>query len=308
MAFIERLRERRKQLLERRPLARVLEKPAAEALPIPILGGAVPARIVKQDFIEPYVGRPELVGILKGLPSFAYGEAYGETAGQWYRVTYQKSIKDAVPVCVARGRSGAITTKVIERVSAVAIPSITIPKVGIRTWHCRHCGVGYFTLVYRSCPECGSSNIEELTAADRYEKAGWYRSLWNAKKRLGDWGILNWARDSIANVFAWLGYYLLGGNGVFVLADALSSQVDKVQSAVQGAFNKAIGDVNDRLKRQTDFVTDRINLRLNDLYAIWGLPENMAVTPVHTRNETDSGFDFQSYGKTTIHFIAIGGG
>jgi len=304
MSVLERFKERRKQLLEGGPLVRVLKKPA-EALPIPILGGSVPARIVKQNFVEPTL--LERVPGIPAIPGFAYGEAYGENAGQWYRVTYSKSLKGAVPVCVARGRGGAIVRKAIDRVSAISIPSITIPKVGIRTFHCRACGVGYFALRYRNCPECGSYDIEELTGTNRYEQAGWYRSLWNAKKRLGDWSVLNWARDKIAEVLAWLGYYLLGGNGVFVLADALSSQVDQIQSVVQGAFNTAIGGINDALKRQIDFVTDRVNLRLNDLYAMWGLPENIAVTPVHTRNETDGGFDFQSYGKTTVHFIAIGG-
>jgi len=298
-----------------------LKKAGAE-LPI-ISEVAVPAKIIKQEFVEPYldVRRAELTGILGKFPSFAYGTAYGETAGQWYRVTYPKTMAGAVPVCVAEGRTGAIATKAIERVSDIGIRTITIPKVGIRTWHCKSCDFGWFSIISMTkCPECSSYSTEELTVADRYEKVGWYRSLYNAKKRLGNWtwgfwvlgvwvGIdINWIRDIVATVFAWFGYYMCGGNGVFVMADALSSQVDNIRGSIESNINSVIRDINDRIKRQIDFVTDRVNLRLNDLYAMWGIPSNMAVTPVHTRNCTDNGFDFQSYGKTTVHYIAIGTG
>lgn len=352
-------------------------KKAGVELPI-ISEVAVPARIVRQRYIEPRLvrvaGIPDL-GKLLGIPSFAYGEAYGETAGLWYRVTYPKAINGAVPVCAARARTGTIIRKAIGKIpvatipppkkavvakvagvlkiAAAKIPAFTIPRVGIRTFHCTACGFGYFALRYRSCPECGADRItpvrvEELTGADRYEETGWYRSLYNAKKRLGDWGLLNWARDRLATIFSWLGYYFFGGNGAFVLADALSAQTDEVRKSVNAAISKQVdninaalsvqmdrvndrfsdlrdnanvallslgiepiedlrANINEALARQMELVADRVNLRLDDLYAIWGIPSNMSITPVHTRNETDSGFDFQSFGKTTIHYIAIGG-
>jgi hypothetical protein len=268
----------------------------------------VPAEIVKMDLLEPYANRPEIMGLFMNLPVIAYGTGYGETAGQWYRVTYLKPIAHAQPVCVAEGRTGTIKSRAISRAPDVVLPTITIPKVGVRTWHCRSCDTGYFSITSMSrCPRCGSYTTEELTGSDRYEKTGWYLALWNAKRTLGDWGLLNWARDAIATVLAWFGYYLFSGNSAFILADAISTQTEQVQSSVQSAFNAFVSDLRSKLKSQIDYVTDAVNLRLNDLYAMWGVPTNMALTPVHIRNCTDTGFEFQSYGKTTVHFIAVGG-
>jgi len=60
------------------------------------------------------------------------------------------------------------------------------------------------------------------------------------------------------------------------------------------------------LQPQIDRVQDAVNLRLEDLYNTWGLPTNVVPTPLHVRNVTSSGFEFQSYGNTTVYWIAVG--
>lgn len=332
---------------------------------------AIPAK-VEQTFVDAVV---EPMGLRR--PAFIYGKAYGETAGQWYKVTYLKPLVGAVPVCVAEARQGEIITRTIQKVQdipnvpslpsisripyipSITIPTITIPTVNIRTFRCLRddCLLGFFTIQQSGtirCPACGGTNVQELTGSDRFQTAGWWLAYYNARKRLGDWawgtyifGIwvgldLNWARDLIATMVAYLGYWMLGGNGAFVMADALSLQVSYIQSSVQNAFNTLVGDINSKLsthvdninsriadinsisstlvnnvnsriaeintklKSQIDYVIDALNLRLKDLYDMWGIPTNVAVTPVHIRNVTNTGFEFQSFGNTTIYFIAVG--
>jgi len=276
----------------RRRIAERLSGLRRAGIELPIISEVpVKAEILSQDIIEvPFI--EEIAGIRRRRSlSVVRGTAYGETAGRWYRVTYPKRVRGSTPVCVAEGRTGSITRRTIP------LPTVSIPKVNIRTFHCRNCGYGYFGIRFRSCPKCGSSNIEELTGATRYEETGWYQALYNAKERLGDWGIFNWMRDAIATVFAWFGYYFCGTNGAFVLADALSQQVDEVRNSVQSAFNTSISNI-----------TDAVNRRLNDLYKMWGIPENMAVTPVHIRNVSETGFEFQSFGKTKVYYVAVGEG
>ncbi|MDH5390278.1 MAG: cold-shock protein [Candidatus Bathyarchaeota archaeon] len=241
------------------------------------------------------------------IPSLEWGRNYGETAGQWYSVTFKKTLASPEVVAVGESRAGEILFKEILRASKIAVPTITIPKVGIRTWHCTKCDFGWFSLAYQpSCPQCKSGPPSEIGGAGRYETCGWYLALWNAKKRLGDWGLLNWARDTIATVFAWFGYVFCGTSGVFVLLDTMSAQVDKIQDSIQTAINSAISDINRRIGEQIDAVRNRVNERLQDLYDIWGLPRNLAITPIHVRNVTPTGFSFLSLGKTTIHWVAIG--
>lgn len=351
-------------------------KKAGVKLPI-ISEVAIPAEIIKQCYVEPRLvsvpGIPDL-GKLLGIPSFAYGEAYGETAGQWYRVTYPKAISGAVPVCVARGRTGAITTKTIDKIATPKVPAPTkvsaptvakvskvgaakigvseIPRTELYWWKCYTCEYPWMTITktWTRCPQCGSSDTHGPWAGTRaWEDGLKFMYWWGARKGLGDWGILNWARDLIIKCFEWLGlamsrmlYTLWGGvqNQIDYVRDKINSEIQRQVDMINAAFSTQMDRVDERIEQlranvnsalstqtdrindrlsglvdninlanstQMDRVIDRVNLRLNDLYEMWGIPSNMAVTPVHTRNETDSGFDFQSYGKTTIHFIAIGG-
>lgn len=60
------------------------------------------------------------------------------------------------------------------------------------------------------------------------------------------------------------------------------------------------------IQPQLDKVQDSMNLRLQDLYQMWGLPLGTALSSVMTRNSDDSGFEWLSLGEMTIQFQAIG--
>ena len=116
----------------------------------------------------------------------------------------------------------------------------------------------------------------------------------NIKKKLGDWGVFNWIRDSIAYglsfIFKWIFDVIIG------------DQIDYVQSKL----NETIKDFNKKVNQQVDKITSRVNLVLKDLYRMWGIPEGIALSPVHIRNITGSGFEFLSLGKQKIYWLAIG--
>jgi len=93
---------------------------------------------------------------------------------------------------------------------------------------------------------------------------------------------------------------------------------------VQGRINDAIGRINQGFAKTKDSfegtntsisdlrtkTEDSVNQGLANLipslYAAWGLPSTMIITPIHIRNVTSTGFEFQSYGKTTCYYIAVG--
>jgi len=316
-------------------------KKAGVELPI-VSEVAVSAKIIKENFVEPrrlaIAGIPPELAKILGIPFFAYGEAYGETAGQWYRVSYPKSISGAVPVCVAEGRTGAITTRPIDKIvtSTVPRPSKVVAAVVSKVTKIGAAKIAAFEI----------PRIERGDLKDRIGKA----YVDECERRLGDWGWANWIRDAICRMTYGLGW--VTGAWIEWLWDILvQPQINKVRDAANSAISRQVDNINaafstqmdrvddiieqlrvnmnaalsaqtDRIddklgdlvfninfanSRQMDRVTDSLNLRLNDLYMMWGIPSNMAVTPVHTRNCTDSGFDFQSFGDTTIHYIAIGG-
>jgi len=239
----------------------------------------LPALDVKVEFAwPPWLPTPTLPF------NIAWGKASGPQAGVWYLVTFSYVGSDPQVVAVAEVQPVTFLTRTVDKVS--------ITKVGVHCLHCRSCDMGFFAVRVTNCPSCGSSNIEELTGSDRYEKTGWYLALWNAKRQLGDWtAAFNWMRDAIANLIAWIGYYLLGGNGAFVMAEVLSLQVDEVQSSLNATVDRLV---------------DAVNARLSDLYQMWGIPGNLRIVPAQIRNVTSTSFEFLSLGNTTIHFMAIG--
>ncbi len=288
----------------------------------------VPATVVEHQAFSAVelVGEgalPELRDRLLRIPSLEWGRSYGDVAGQWYRVTFERALKNPEVVAAGEARGGAISFKDIARVPGISlptitIPTVTIPKVGIRTWRCTSCDFGWFSITYEPrCPWCKSGPPSEIGGVARFQTCGWYLARWNAKRRLGDWGVLNWARDIVANVFAWFGYFFCGTSGVFVLLDTISAQVDKIRDSVQSAINRVrdsvqsainttISGVNRRIREQTDYVRDRVNARLQDLYDMWGLSRNLIITPIHVKDVTPAGFSFLSLGKTTVHWVAVG--
>jgi hypothetical protein len=206
------------------------------------------------------------------IPAFAHGKAYGETAGLWYRVTFPKPIINADVVAVAEGRKGEIPE--------VKMPTITIPRVELPT-------------------------IRDITVPDI--------ALPHVPTSIGRFQC-GWAVSGITD----------GLNDMIIILEEgltrINETIDKADAAM-AEIRKNLRDVYDsikdfREKLQTTFnthVTDleaRINTGLGRvlpaLYKAWGIPSNMAVTPVHIRNVTSTGFEFQSFGRCTVHWFAIG--
>lgn len=324
----------------REAAARVITGLKQAGTKIPVISEIpLPAEVVSVNgFYQPTLDGLGNIGsianIFKTIPQMAYGKANGANAGTWYSVKYPKAISGAVPVAIGYGRAGSIISRGVAKIPDfsgipsipnITIPNVIIPRVIIRTFHCRNCDRGFLsTIIEIHCPSCGSNNIEVLTGTDRFEKCGWYLSLWNAKQTLGDWNVFNWIRDLASTCLAWFGYFLFNGRGAFVLVDAMNTQTDLIQDAVQNAINVPINDlnaklgshvsdinglvstINSRWKDQLDAIAGAVNLRLNDLYNMWGIPSNMAITPLHIRNVTSTGFEFQSFGNTTCSWIALG--
>ena len=262
------------------------------------------------------------------------GAAYGEEAGKWYKVYFSQPLKNPSVVAVGVVRGGRIFDRVVDipRISiptpsvSVSVPTIEIPRVQVRCYHCRDCDFAWITIrVPSRCLMCESINIEELTGDTRFEDTGWHLAYWNNKRRLGDWGWFNWLRDAIATAWTWFGYYFLGKNCVFVLLDVVYGQVDYITQQIQTAFNILVENINSETNRSlrelardttsnvqeafNSSVSDLIgavNERLRDLYAIWGIPESVAPTVVNIRNVTSRGFEFLSLGKTTVYWLAVG--
>jgi len=209
------------------------------------------------------------------IPTFAHGKAYGETAGFWYRVTFPKPIKNPTVVCVGEARKTTIRTKIIEKIPEIRIPEINI---NIPDWE-----------------------ITMPTADD-------FVTL--VKQFFGDWGAFNWMRDAIAWAIGNWEYFwwnsLFRPRGLEALNQYVLEPLRTSLDNIRVAINDTIGSINERI--------ELIRLRVNEvtqdiipaLYNAWGIPHVMALTPLHVRNITSTGFEFQSYGKTTAYWIAIG--
>jgi len=86
------------------------------------------------------------------------------------------------------------------------------------------------------------------------------------------------------------------------LNDEFRKQINNIIASV----NDRISQINANFTETINNTTDNVNAVLKDLYAMWGIPENMALTPVHIRNVTSTGFEFQSFGNTEVYYIATG--
>jgi hypothetical protein len=217
----------------------------------------------------------DIVGVLREFPQFAYGSVYGEVAGRWYSVTYPKPIKGAIPVAIGSARGGTI-------------PGRTIPRVGDIT----------------------SKEIIRITRDDFNSAAYCDRVGGGARDRAKQAIGVPWPLDAIwgwfcDNVVYWIFYagWFVSGWILNVLWDAfLQPQIDRVRDSINSVVSDANAKINDQLKQ----IQDAVNLRLQDLYTMWGIPTSMALTVAQIRNPTDNGFEFLSLGKMTIYWIATG--
>lgn len=248
-------------------------------------GPAFPSTVLEMRSynLSRIMGVRGLPGLL--LPTIVKGKVYGGDAGAWYRVAFPEPVGNPSVVCVGEGREGAITFREIERAGDVPAAAVSLtPDIGAKT----------ISLSLQS----------ERAIVDRLARE------W------GDWGIFNWIRDAIAWGVGRTLYWFQER----IVAPNMRNAQDTVNSAISdfnwkvndqagrlvNSINWAIAQTNSRINAQIDHVRNRANQTLRDLYAMWGVSEDVALTPLHVRNVSPSGFEWQSYGDTTAYFIAIG--
>jgi len=109
------------------------------------------------------------------------------------------------------------------------------------------------------------------------------------------------------------------GWAISSLTDGLNDLVETLESVLV-RLNEVVDDLYSGLNetrnsiKSLDAKVDDLRNKVNDtfvsvipaLYNAWGIPTKMALTPLHIRNVSSTGFEFQSYGKTTCYYIAIG--
>ena len=311
----------------------VLRRKIAERIAPPLKRVGLQTPILKQIPLRAeIISQEELTfpRVLGRIPVIVRGKAYGEVAGRWYRVVFPRAIKDpgVAPVGVARtttlprvpiptiritpvGKIPAIVSKAVDKIPDVEFPviNITVPRI---RW--------------------------KIPTADDF--------INGIKQFLGDWGwAFNWIRDAIAwaygNAQYW-GYSTFTKpwqEKMNVVLDNVYTSFDNTRKAI----NDRIKRINERfetmrtrvntgfgtLRGNTDTAVETLRKRANSrfetlrgntessvntalgklfpaLYDAWGIPHNIALTPIHVRNVTSTGFEFQSYGKTTCYYIAVG--
>jgi len=213
------------------------------------------------------------------------GISYGEEAGVWYRVDFGTRLRDAEVVAVGEARETRIITRLIDKVPDVDIPTVKRP------------------------PNVGLKEIERVEITREEIEA-------EIKEALGDWGIWNWVRDAIAwasSFGAHFAYRVISGVATDKIRDTINvairdfnTRINRQTDYIYSDLNVTIRATNEKVNRQIDIITDRVNRVLYDLYSMWGLPTDLSMVPVHIRNVTETGFEFLSLGKTTIHWIAVG--
>jgi len=270
-----------------------------------------------------------------------WGKSYGPAKGGWNRVSFEVTFTtEPSVVIIGLARTGKLITRVIdkvatskvlapekiavavvaaaEKISAEKIAKFEIPRIGIGT-----------------ADEVGKkvANAYNSECKNRLGDWGWLNFIkdgicsvtWGIGYITGWW--IHWmytilvqpqisqVRDAVNKAIS---------DQVDKINSALSSQVDKVnvrlgdlRSNVNTALSSQVDRINIRLSGlvdninaanygQVDKVIARVNAVLTDLYDSWGLPSGIIATPVHVRNVSTTGFEWQSYGETTIYWIAIG--
>lgn len=238
------------------------------------------------------------------LPAFAHGKAYGETAGFWYRVTFPKPIRNPSVACIAEARKGEIPTVKIPPISIpkISVSTISMPKIaevtvptdiGIPTIPV---GAPKFTWVCTG-PLCGFTP---------------YKEIGEAMDAVAE--VLNTISDNVMEVQNRINQIIFRINEVLKkiidTAKALDAKIDdlrdKADVALQGLRVNADTALEELRANTESCVNSGLNAVLPALYTLWGIPRTMVATPIHVRNVTDTGFEFQSLGKTTIWWLAIG--
>lgn len=313
---------------------RATEMPIAKEIAMP----AEIRSIRSPPFLGGITNIQELISAMQQLPVIISGTAYGRIAGQWYRVTFPRRIEDPHVVCTGMARAGDYITAEIPRVSkpsmreiarASAPSLITIPKETRES-------IEEIKLDWPTADEMATEAKDALYTgckAHLPKVAGDWVIFGLMSTRTFCWFVANCAFGGWLSGF-WDKHvkskFIDLKDGVNETVDLLHKklwgQIDKTKDAVQkmqgdyatqttDQINKvrdsialSVTDMHNSTNSQVNQVRDRVNDVIRDLYRMWGVPVGYILTPIHIRNITATGFEFQSYGETTIHFMAIGAG
>lgn len=273
-----------------------VETPVVDQIP-------VPAKSIMAEALS--LGRIE--GI---IPIIARGTAYGETSGAWYRVTFPRALANPSVVAIAQGRGGTIPTP--------RAPSISILTVGVGVASAPVSSAGVPAAASIVVPSARKGHVP--TSLGRFGCGFAIASLTDGLNDLVITleSVLRRMNEVVDDLYS-------GLEKTRSSLTSLNTKVDDLRTKVNSAFSDTTSRVNsaletlrrntesatntgiDRLRRNTESsVNSGLAAVLPLLYSAWGIPANMAVTPLHVRNITSTGFEFQSYGKTTCHYIAMG--
>jgi len=272
------------------------------------------------------------------VPIIVRGKAYGETAGMWYRVTFPRALTDPSIAAIGEGRAGVIPTPKAPTIAiapvsvGVARTTIEVPSVSIgiasaavpkaaaivvpaaRTGHVPT-SLGRF--------ECGwaiaslTDGLNDLTETlesvlrrvnEVIDDLG--RGLNNTKSSLGSLdGKVDDLRNKVNAALETLRSNTKAGSDTALntFRSNIEGGVNAGLDGLRGNTEKGSSAALDTLRKNTESAVNAgLAAVIPALYAAWGIPRDMAITPIHTRNVTSTGFEFQSYGKTTCYYIAVG--
>ena len=268
----------------RRRLAEVIARPLKRVgVQTPILE-EVPLRARRISSLE--LAFPAIRGI---VPVIERGKAYGEVAGRWYRVLFLRPIQDPSVVAIGEARKGAIPKVIVPRISipTVKVPTVAIPK--IKDVVLPDVNIPYINLSFPYYKTDVSMLKELVDSLNRTTKM-----LYSVQSRVND-GIywINTAFDKFTETFK-----------------ATKDAIADLRGNVQAGFNQYRVNIQTAFNREAANTESSVNTGLARilpaLYDAWGIPRTMVLTPLHVRNITSTGFEFQSYAKTTCYWLAVG--
>jgi len=258
-----------------------LETPVLEEAP-------VTARIMSGVALE----FPEILG---KVPVIVRGKAYGESAGWWYRVPFAKALSEPSVVAVAEGRRGTI-------------PDIAAPKITIATVEVAATTVGVPAAIPVEIPVTLIPYINESFPYFISDVPGLKQVCESLNKVTASlYRIQDRINDGIGRIND-------GFNKTKKAVEDTNKSISDLRLKSESAINTGLKDSRDKTQKALNTTVvntqDSVNKGLvsliPSLYAAWGLPSTMIITPVHVRNVMSTGFEFQSYGKTTCYYIGIG--
>jgi len=270
-----------------------------------------------------------------------WGKSYGPTKGSWNRVSFEVAFTaEPSVVIIGLARTGKLITRAIDKVttSTVAAPEkvpvsviSAVEKIAaekIAKFEIPRIGIGTADEVGKKV--ANAYNSECKNRLGDWGFLNWARDgicsvTWGIGYITGVW--IHWlytilVQPQIDQVRDTMNAKI--SEQVDKINSALSSQVDKVKTRLDDlrnytnvALSSQVDKINTRLSTlvnninsanssQVDKVIVRVNTVLADLYDTWGLPSGIIATPVHVRNVSTTGFEWQSYGETTVYWIAIG--